>query len=648
MLLSLLAAIGLGQVGFVMAQESDFTTDYQVYYTVDRQGITEVTQQVTLVNNVSDRYVSEYTVNLGAAEVYDFYAEDNLGRLATTTAKADGSTQVNLKFNEQIVGKGKQLSWKFGYKSKSLAEKTGLVWEINLPKISAQEEIRDYQVFLKLPKAFGPEIYLSPSPSERGGDEDWYEFRYHKEQLQLGGVSAAFGDNQVLNFDLRYHLQNPQLGPVYTEVAFLPDISSRQKIVLKTVEPAPLSVRIDEDGNYMAKYRLEAESTLDLAVTGHALVFSPVLSGFKKGNPFEIPLKITEHYTTALPFWEADDSQILEVATAATRDKTTVYDKAQSLYQYVTESLDYSQSRVKENDFDRRGALAALRDPANAICLDYADLLIALLRAAGIPAREVNGYAYTRNVDFLPSGDLEGEALHAWVEYYEPYVGWIPIDPTWGSTSGLDYFNKLDSNHLAFVRKGLSSQDPYPAGAYKTSDEQKGDVKISFGTEADLADPPPKLELTFVGSRLAWLNQATEVKFLLKNSSLVTAYDAKVSLETSALSLVGPKNLDFGVIPPWGEVSGSVRVIRPSWQTWSGEGELSARLNWSDFQGRSFEASFSHWLKVNPVSYLVIVSLAAVVLGPVLYGIWRWRSSARVSLPRPGSRRRRLLRGRGQ
>ena len=129
------------------------------------------------------------------------------------------------------------------------------------------------------------------------------------------------------------------------------------------------------------------------------------------------------------------------------------------------------------------GAVAALQNPDQAICMEFTDLFIALSRAAGIPAREIDGYAYTENPQLQPLG-LVADVLHAWPEYYDKDKGvWIPIDPTWASTSGgIDYFNKLDLRHFTFVIHGESSVTPYPPGSYKLGPNPQKDVYVSFGT----------------------------------------------------------------------------------------------------------------------------------------------------------------------
>ena len=61
-------------------------------------------------------------------------------------------------------------------------------------------------------------------------------------------------------------------------------------------------------------------------------------------------------------------------------------------------------------------------------CRDFTVLMMAAVRALGLPARFVSGYLY------VPSRDHPeirgGGATHAWVQVYLPGAGWIDFDPT--------------------------------------------------------------------------------------------------------------------------------------------------------------------------------------------------------------------------
>jgi transglutaminase-like putative cysteine protease len=69
------------------------------------------------------------------------------------------------------------------------------------------------------------------------------------------------------------------------------------------------------------------------------------------------------------------------------------------------------------------------------VCQDFAHLMIASLRSAGLAARYMSGYLHTRSAatedDAKTSpGVLGADASHAWVAVFAPPYGWIGFDPT--------------------------------------------------------------------------------------------------------------------------------------------------------------------------------------------------------------------------
>jgi transglutaminase-like putative cysteine protease len=71
-------------------------------------------------------------------------------------------------------------------------------------------------------------------------------------------------------------------------------------------------------------------------------------------------------------------------------------------------------------------------DKGQGVCQDMAQLTVALLRAAGLPARYVSGYLHP-DVAAEPGRTAVGQS-HAWVEYWAG--SWIPLDPTSGAEVG--------------------------------------------------------------------------------------------------------------------------------------------------------------------------------------------------------------------
>jgi transglutaminase-like putative cysteine protease len=68
-------------------------------------------------------------------------------------------------------------------------------------------------------------------------------------------------------------------------------------------------------------------------------------------------------------------------------------------------------------------------DQGQGVCQDMAHVTVALLRAAGLPARYVSGYLHA-DPSAAPGQTAVGES-HAWVEYWAG--SWRPLDPTSGA-----------------------------------------------------------------------------------------------------------------------------------------------------------------------------------------------------------------------
>src|SRR5690606_13599978 len=113
-------------------------------------------------------------------------------------------------------------------------------------------------------------------------------------------------------------------------------------------------------------------------------------------------------------------------------------------------------------------------------CLEYAELMIAMLRREGIPARMGVGYAYAGSIKASP--DVV-DSLHPRVEAYVPGVGWMSVDPTWGEK--FDDFGRSDLDHCGFATWGKDDNAP---GAVMLGSNDTGyqyeDTQLSFSSVA--------------------------------------------------------------------------------------------------------------------------------------------------------------------
>lgn len=485
---SLVVSIIILSFGFSLAlADENFNVDTTVTYEVADSGKTLVTHDITLENAFSTLYATSYTLQLENIDVqnikaYEFNQKGE--RVDLEVAETEDSDKVNaaITFKEAVVGKGSRRHFFVTYENSSFVVRTGEVWEVTIPKLADASSFRNYTAILKVPTSLGQEAYLSPNPVGSTSDSGNNVYTFDKNSLTKTGVTAGFGQFQVFTFTLNYHLENPLAISTETGIAVPPD-TSFQKIYIHSINPQPSNVIVDPDGNYIANFKLSSRQRVDVVVSGEVQIFS-------SQRPFPKPTEeVLANNLKETTFWQVNDSKIKELALKLKTPK--------EIYNFVTTTLKYDYERVAPNE-QRMGAVSALANPDQAICMEFTDLFIAIARAAGIPAREINGYAYTENPQIQPLS-LVADVLHSWPEYYDKEKGaWIPIDPTWGSTTGgVDFFDKLDLRHFTFVIHGADDTKPYAPGSYKLGSNPQKDVYVSFGKLSSQTTSFPEISASF-------------------------------------------------------------------------------------------------------------------------------------------------------
>lgn len=95
--------------------------------------------------------------------------------------------------------------------------------------------------------------------------------------------------------------------------------------------------------------------------------------------------------------------------------------------EYVKNSASYSLNTDKVPK-DRDIALWLLNESNTGYCVHFATSSAVMLRSLGIPARYVTGYC-VRTTSTKPTV-VTSDNAHAWVEYFDDNIGWIPFDAT--------------------------------------------------------------------------------------------------------------------------------------------------------------------------------------------------------------------------
>lgn len=449
---------------------SQFSTDYLVTYDVAENGVTDVTFEITQKNNLSTVYATSFSLSLNQTKLDTIRVTQGNKSITPEVKNTQNLTNINFDFANRIVGKDKENTFKISFKTTDIAQKYGAVWEINIPKLETDENTNDQKIILKVPTSFGQPTYLDPKPKRTENQNI-----YHFDASNLGNraISAIFGDTQYYRLNLRYQLTNPLKQNLATQIAIPPD-TAYQQVMIEKIDPKPLDIQSDPDGNWLASYKIPSSENLKVDLTlAVKLLLIP-----KKNFATNL-----DGYLRPSKLWDYSDQKI--------SDKLPILNTPQSIYDFVVTSLNYNYERLNQpGTITRGGALFALTNPSQAICLDFSDLFIALARKNNLPSRELQGFVLSSNEKLKPLS-LTKDVLHSWVEYYDSEKNtWIQVDPTWGNTTnGIDYFRKLDLNHIVFAIHGQNPTQPLPAGAYKNSISEGKDVSVELVPKLNFPDP---------------------------------------------------------------------------------------------------------------------------------------------------------------
>jgi transglutaminase-like putative cysteine protease len=211
---------------------------------------------------------------------------------------------------------------------------------------------------------------------------------------------------------------------------------TKQKVYFENVSPLPKDIYKDSEGNIIALFEVPANQSSVIKLEGYITVKQNEWND--KSSDLDIPykqyiekIKDSEYigkYLNATKYWESNDDYIKQEAANLLKDKITLLDIISANYQYINEKLEYDDDKATSEN-ERIGAKSALLGGPS-VCMEYADLMIALLRAQGIPSRAAIGYANLKEEE-----EPKEQVRHQWVQVWIPDYGWLSVDPTFESNN---------------------------------------------------------------------------------------------------------------------------------------------------------------------------------------------------------------------
>ena len=152
---------------------------------------------------------------------------------------------------------------------------------------------------------------------------------------------------------------------------------------------------------------------------------------------------------------QSNDPSIVRLAQEVTRGSRYAHEAAYAILSWIADNLTFDTSITTPAD-----ALSALKF-RKAYCVGYSNLTVALLRAAGIPARVAHGY--------LPPGyewgfskeywgvKVNDGGFHAYLEIFYPDTGWVFSD-----AEHSNHF--VDPFHIVLRLDGIEIPGAYKGG----------------------------------------------------------------------------------------------------------------------------------------------------------------------------------------
>lgn len=141
---------------------------------------------------------------------------------------------------------------------------------------------------------------------------------------------------------------------------------------------------------------------------------------------------------------QSTNSAIVSLSNSLTAGETTTYSKAVNIFNWVRNNIDWTGSYYNS----AKGALGTLNSKT-ANCCDTSHLLIALMRAAGIPAKYIHGTCS------FADGNFYGTYGHVWAQ--------VCVDGKWYDADAVTSSNTFGviNNFKSYVLHGTYASLPF-------------------------------------------------------------------------------------------------------------------------------------------------------------------------------------------
>lgn len=237
-------------------------------------------------------------------------------------------------------------------------------------------------------------------------------------------IIKLVGDHQILPAkkckntrklacDVKFNLRDVPNGSYYVEIFYA---SQRYAMYTSYLGEKSLRIRVSDSSVEFAE---------PVTLPGNRAVFA---SNPRDQDTLNLYLAPSEKV-------ESNDQAILDLAGAITSEASADYDKAKAIHDWVSQNIWYNYDELNSGISKNRSALETLSSQTG-VCVDFASLTAALLRAVHIPAKLVTGYILDTSSHEIWPQDLTAirKGNHVWNEAYID-GRWIIIDTSYDTNN---------------------------------------------------------------------------------------------------------------------------------------------------------------------------------------------------------------------
>ncbi len=245
-----------------------------------------------------------------------------------------------------------------------------------------------------------------------GGQESRIKYRLQQRVEPMAGMNVL-----VLSFVTPVNFSSATYQQRITEfdVVFDPPPTRRDRST-------------DQRGNEVTRFAWQSPRTPVEATIAFTAANSVNLRPLESKSSFplvNLPPE-TQAYLGASEQVPATDARITAKTRELTANCKTQVDAVQNILFWTVDHLRYVLTPK------RYDAMFAF-ETGQGNCQNYSHLSAALMRAAGIPVRIVNGVTLKEPYDIrTPNGIITlgmAQGRHSWIEIFFPDLGWTPVDP---------------------------------------------------------------------------------------------------------------------------------------------------------------------------------------------------------------------------